>query len=135
MSYHDIVEALQRPIVRLRPSSIPNSGVGVFAVTRIPRDTLVFRTPRNYLIEWKHIPGDAADYLKSICNTQVNGIVLDCEPNKIYTAYYVNHSQDPNLAHDLENDEYWSIRDIEPGEELTCYYLPREREWNNVLKS
>lgn len=135
MSYNNIVEALQRPIVRLRPSNIPNSGVGVFAVTRIPKDTLVFKPTGNYLIEWKLIPEDAVDYLKTICNTQPSGVILDCEPNKIYTAYYVNHSQEPNLAHDLETDEYWSIRDIQPGEELTCYYLPKERNWVNVSKS
>lgn len=133
MNYFDILQAVKNDlIVRLRPS--PIAGVGVFAVTRIEKDSLVFKPKTNYLIPWSSVPSEAIQYFLSICNTQSDGVILDRCPNDINTSYYVNHSNTPNLHHDLETDEYWAIRDIEPGEELTCFYLPRERDWN-VLES
>ncbi len=130
MNYHQIVQAFREPIVRLKPSTINNAGVGVFAVTFIPKDTLIFKPQRNYLIRWEEIPIEALPYFKSICNIQDNGILIDCEPNKISAAYFVNHSHNPNLLHNLETDEFWAVRDISVDEELTCYYLPSERNWN-----
>ena len=42
-------------------------------------------------------------------------------------CYFDNRN---NSIDDLENDIYYSIREIKSGEELTCYYLPKERDWN-----
>ena len=135
MSYQDILHSLKEgPIIRLRPSNIPNAGVGVFAVTGIVKDTLVFKPKRNYIIPWSEIPDIALPYFKSICNTTNTGIIIDRPPIDIGSAYFVNHAENPNLHHNIKEDEYWAIRDIEPGEELTCYYLPEERDWN-VSKS
>jgi hypothetical protein len=131
MSYLDILQAIKyQPIVRLGVSKIPNAGIGVFAVTNISKDMLLFKPIKNYILPWQTIPEPAVSYLTGICNVTTNGVILDCEPNKIYSAYYINHSNNPNLHHDLTNDEYWSIRDIKEGEELTCFYLPNERDWN-----
>lgn len=131
MNYLDILNAVKKdPIVRLKPSKIDTSGIGVFAVTAIKKDTLVFKPSRNYIIPWEVLPYIAIPYLKSICNLAKEGIIIDRPPNDINTSYYVNHSDNPNLHHDLELDEYWSIKDIQPDEELTCYYLPKERDWN-----
>ena len=135
MNYLDILQAFKEdPIVRLKPSTIHKGGVGVFAVTNIAKDTLIFKPKRNYIIPWNAIPFIAIPYLKSICNFTNEGVIIDRPPNDINASYYVNHSDNPNLHHDLELDEYWSIRNIQPGEELTCYYLPKERDWN-VSKS
>lgn len=135
MNYLDILQAFKEdPIVKLKPSTIHKGGVGVFAVTNIAKDTLIFKPKRNYTIPWIAIPFIAIPYLKSICNFTNEGVIIDRPPNDINASYYVNHSDNPNLHHDLELDEYWSIRNIQPGEELTCYYLPKERDWN-VSKS
>ena len=131
MEYLDVLQAFkQEPIVRLRPSTIVNAGVGAFAVTRITKDTLVFKPWRNYIIPWEVIPYIALPYFKSICHAAKEGIIIDRPPNDINVAYYVNHSDNPNLHHNAETDEYWASKDIYPNEELTCYYLPSERDWN-----
>lgn len=128
----EIKESLTKPIVRLQPSTVKNAGIGLFAVTYIPKDTLLFPSPNNHLIEWKYIPELVRDYLKSICHNTSEGVYLDRPPNEIYTAYYVNHSENPNVFHDSAKDNYWAIRDIQPGEELTCYYLIEERDWKCI---
>ena len=131
MSYLDVLKAVKyEPIVKLKPSKIHTDGVGVFAVTKIAKDTLIFKPIRNYILPWQVIPEIAVQYLKSICHTVTDGIVIDRPPNDINASYYINHSDKPNLHHNSETDEYWSIRDINPNEELTCYYLPTERDWN-----
>lgn len=131
MNYLDVLRAVKYdPIVRLKPSTIDKDGIGVFAVTNIVKDTLVFKPIRNYILPWQTIPDIALPYLKSICHSIEEGIIIDRPPNDINASYFVNHSDNPNLHYDSETDEYWSIRDIVSGEELTCYYLPKERDWN-----
>lgn len=131
MNYLDILRAFkEEPIVRLKPSTIDKDGVGVFAVTNIAKDTLVFKPKRNYILPWDVIPFISLSYFKSICHTNESGIIIDRPPNDINASYFVNHSNNPNLHHDSETDEYWTIKDIVPGEELTCYYLLKERDWN-----
>jgi SET domain-containing protein len=44
-------------------------------------------------------------------------------------SYYVNHSDTPNVYHDLTLDRYITLRDIHPGEELTCTYTKEEINW------
>ena len=47
----------------------------------------------------------------------------------LYTEYYINHSHNPNLFWDRKTHEFFAIRDIKEGEELTSYYRPDERDW------
>jgi SET domain-containing protein len=116
----------------MAPSKIANAGVGVFALTFIPKNTVIFQTQKNQFIQWIELidmEKEVIAHIKSICNHDKYGFWIDCEINKITPAYYVNHSDDPNLYHDLSKDQYFSIRNIEIGEELTCKYLPEEIDW------
>jgi SET domain-containing protein len=106
----------------------------VFALQNIKKDTILFSSNgKNIFISWKEVPTmkpGVKDSILSLCLSDENGFYLNSPFSKINCSYYVNHSSSPNCHHDLNNDIYYAIRDIEEGEELTCYYLPEERDWD-----
>jgi hypothetical protein len=104
--------------------------VGVFAVTNIAKDTVLFGGGEDHLIEWERLKEESKAYLSSITHNDEKGIYLDRPVNEIYVAYYFNHSECPNVHYDSRHDRFMSIRDISINEELTCYYIPEERDWN-----
>lgn len=119
-------------VVKLAPSKIHNAGVGVFALTNIEKNEIVFRPDKNEFILWRNLQGienNIYEHIKSICNHNDDGFWIDCSINKVNASYYVNHSDDPNLFHDLEHDVFYAIKNITIGEELLCKYLPKEIDW------
>lgn len=116
---------------KLAPSLVCD-GVGVFAVTEIPINFILFEDIQPDLI---HIPYDMIDnddvclYLKSTCNSDKFGIWLSRTYNNINMSYYINHSETPNVFHDLNLDRYVTITNIHPGQELTCLYTKEEIDW------
>jgi len=118
----------------LKPSAIPGAGVGVFSLFDIPKDTLIFEVKRDddYFFKYSEIedlPQSVKDYILEMTDGVEEGFFLDVPAFKIYTAYYVNHSHEPNVFWDRRTDELFSIRDIKIGEELTTYYKPCERNF------
>jgi len=125
-------ELFDKTIVKLAPSKINGAGVGVFSVTKIEKEDIVFATNTNQFIQWievNDIDEEIIAYIKQMCNHNEHGFWVDCPINKINPSYYVNHSEEPNLYHDLSTDTYFAIKNIEIGEELTCKYLPEEVDW------
>jgi SET domain-containing protein len=125
-------EILYDIIVKLAPSKIQNAGVGVFTLTNIEKNETVFRADKNEFISWRNLQGienNIYQHIKSICNHNDDGFWIDCSINKVNPSYYVNHSDDPNLFHNLEHDVFYAIKNIAIGEELTCKYLPKEIDW------
>jgi SET domain-containing protein len=125
-------EIFDKTIVKLAPSQINNAGVGVFTMSKIEKEDVVFTTNTNNFIQWFEIEGveeNISRYIKKMCNHNEHGFWIDCPVNKISPSYYVNHSEEPNLYHHLETDTYYAIKNIEIGEELTCKYLPEEIDW------
>jgi SET domain-containing protein len=125
-------ELLIHPIVKLAPSSIPNAGVGVFALTPMSKGEKIFYTKKNIFIEWMEIKGledNIIQHIRQTCNNNEYGFSIDRCLNELSPSYYVNHSDDPNLFHDMELDIYWAIKDIAIGQELTCKYLTNEIDW------
>jgi SET domain-containing protein len=119
-------------VVKVVPSSIVGAGVGVVAVTSIDKNEIVFAPEDNHFVLWEEIAScgeDVANHIERVCNSNEFGFWIDCEINKISAAYFVNHSDEPNLHHDLNTDIYYAIKDIEIGDELTCKYLPEEINW------
>jgi hypothetical protein len=118
----------------LKPSTIPGAGVGVFSLVDISKDTLIFNIKRDDDYFFKHseiedLPPSIQNYILGMTDGVEDGFFLDVPAFKIYTAYYVNHSYEPNVFWDRRTDELFSIRDIEMGEELTTYYKPIERDF------
>jgi hypothetical protein len=116
---------------KLAPSLVCD-GVGVFAITDIHKGFILFQ---DVISDTYHIPyatirdPKIISHLKSICNSDEFGIYLSRSYNNINMSYYVNHSDIPNIHHDLNEDRYIAVRNISAGEELTCIYTKTEIEW------
>jgi SET domain-containing protein len=110
------------------------NGVGVFALIDISNGVKLFpdvNTKKHYFIweELKDLDRKVLEKLKSLCNIDDGGIYLPSSLNNFDFSYFVNHSKDYNVFHDLENDEYFTIKDIKEGEEILCNYNLDEIDW------
>lgn len=117
----------------LLPSKVCN-GIGVFALVDIEAGSILFPdvTSDFTFIQWDEIaqaPEEARKYLEKLCNCNENGLYLSRTPNNINVSYYINHSDSPNVFHDLKYDSYITIRNIQKGEELFCKYTIHEIDW------
>jgi hypothetical protein len=116
--------------VRLKPSRVC-SGVGVFSIIPIKKNTILFEDVMSddIHIKWEEINSidqRIIDYLSTMCNLNNEGIFLTRTVNNINLSYFVNHSKEPNVIHDLEKDVFITIRDIEIDEEILCVYTEEE---------
>ena len=116
---------------KLAPSLVCD-GVGVFAITEIPIGFVLFQDvdPDSIHIPFDKINDDAIrTHLNSTCNSDTVGIWLSRTYNNINMSYYINHSETPNVFHDLNLDRYITLTNIHPGHELTCLYTKDEITW------
>jgi len=119
--------------VHLKPSKVCD-GVGVFALVDIKKGTVLFgdiNPDVDYISfdELADMPTEVINYLKSICNNGDKGVYLSRTISAINVSYYVNHSLDFNVSHDLSSDRYITTRDIAKGEEILCLYNENEIDW------
>lgn len=87
-------------------------------------------TADDVYIWWDEIPDlheEVKNYLNSMCNSDRDGLYLSRTPNNINLAYFVNHSDNPNVFHDLELDRFIAIKDIGVDEEIVCVYNEDEK--------
>ena len=113
----------------LAPSKIC-SGVGVFALIDIPRDTIIWKLrDEPYKVPWNLLTTEIQNHIKSMTWCDNEGFWIDCHLDRIYQAYYVNHSDNPNCDVINEEELYIAIRNIKKDEELTYRYLELDRDW------
>ena len=131
----EIVKSIQNLKVKLGVSKMPGAGIGVFALVDIPPDTSVF-SYRNadHFIPWEDVQGAPMVVQKYIaqmttCVLEDQTFIIDVPADLIYSAYYINHSTDPNVFWDRNTDEMYTIVPVKAGDELTTYYRPDERDW------
>ena len=102
----------------------PIQGIGVFAKTSIPAGTRIWKLDLNYdrLIPvelYESETGPVKSYLDRYAyphRSDPRFIVFEADD-----ARYMNHADRPNC--DVARlEEAFAIRDIEPGDELTCDY-------------
>lgn len=110
------------------------NGVGVFALTDIPKDTILFVDvpPDSYFFSWEELSGiddRILNKLKSLCNTDISGINLPSSLNNFNFSFFVNHSDVSNVYHNKEKNQYISIKDINAGDEIVCSYDSNEIDW------
>ena len=112
----------------LSPSKVCG-GVGVFSLCDIPKGTMIWkgRQPAQK-ITWNKIPIHMQQHIASMTWCDEDGFWIDCDLDRIYQAYYVNHSDDPNVG--IDDDElYVAIKDIKKDEELLYRYSKIEQTW------
>lgn len=117
--------------LKLKPSKVCD-GVGLFVIDKIYKGESIFPdvTQDKTYIGWNEVPNlnqNVKEYLDTMCNSDENGIYLSRTPNNINLSYFVNHSEEPNIYHDLKKDTMVALRDIEIGEEILCVYTEQER--------
>jgi SET domain-containing protein len=106
----------------LKASSI--EGIGVFAVELIPSGSLVWKLDdRFYSIiareELPNLPTIMQEHFKRFGWPHMKKVGFVC--CDIDNGRFMNHSDDPNT--DFRDAELaWAIKDIFPGEEITCNY-------------
>ena len=112
----------------LAPSKVCG-GVGVFSLCDIPKGTIIWKEKQKVVkVSWDKIPDEISDYICSMTWNDDDGFYLDCDLDRMYQAYYVNHSDDPNVG--VYDDQwYQAIRDIKKGEELLYRYSEDEQDW------
>ena len=112
----------------LAPSKVCG-GVGVFSLCDIPKGTIIWKERQEVVkVPWDKIPKWMEDNIVSLTWCDEEGFWIDCDLDRIYQAYYVNHSDDPNLGVD-EEQFYIAIRDIKKDEELLYRYSEQEKDW------
>jgi hypothetical protein len=116
--------------LQLKPSKVCG-GVGLFTITEIKKGEKIFDdvTADDIYIKWNEIPNlkdEIKFYLNTMCNSDNEGVYLSRTPNNINLSYFVNHSNNPNIIHDLEKDSFTALRDIGLDEEIVCVYYKYE---------
>jgi SET domain-containing protein len=113
----------------LAPSKVCN-GVGVFALVNTPKGTIIFKPSKSIKVSWCSISEDIHERVKSITVNDNEGFWIDCDLNKMYGAYYINHTdENENVRYNYENGSWYATRDILKGEELINTYEEGEKDW------
>jgi hypothetical protein len=121
----------QGAYTRLRPSMIDKHGVGVFAIRRIRKGMPLFLgdVDEMHWLEKSKLPRRPKglrglyDDFAVIRTSRESGTRYGCPTNfnRLTVSWYLNHSRTPNVKCD-SNLNFFSLRDIGPGEELTVDY-------------
>jgi SET domain-containing protein len=115
----------------LYPSKVCK-GVGVYALTTIPKDTCIFKSIGAEKVNWSNINQDLIPKIQSLTNWDDRGFWINSDLSRLSAEYYVNHSYEPNVMYDHNTYSLYAIRDIKKDEELLQYYLPTERDWQHT---
>lgn len=132
MTKKEIIDNISKNTkLRLKPSKVCH-GVGLFSIMEIKEGEVILDdvTADDIYIRWDEITDlqeEVKNYLNSMCNSNKDGLYLSRSPNNINLAYFVNHSDNPNVFHNLKLDRFVAIRDIGVDEEIVCIYNEDEK--------
>lgn len=105
----------------LKPSSIKDAGIGVFALHDIAKGTYMELFLKDFQEELRDSE-DIPEELRGYCLDHEGGGIL-CPKffNRMDIGNYLNHSENPNLRYE-KGKGYYASRDIKAGEELFGNY-------------
>ena len=106
----------------LKPSTVPNAGVGVFAVHGIRSGTKLVLNKEggeSRVLKMDEIPEILQQYTIALGD----GIRKAPQAfNHMWIVWYLNHSDTPNAELNQKENDYYAIRDILAGEEILIDY-------------
>lgn len=110
--------------VRLKPSSL--HGIGVFAIHDIPKGTYIFSGDNGEMVWVKasttgRLSKEVKGLYRDFCVLRDGKYGCPRSFNVMTPAWYINHSDEPNIAAD-QNFDFYATRRIKMGEELTLSY-------------
>jgi SET domain-containing protein len=116
----------ERRVFRLKPSTVPGAGVGVFAVVPIPmgaRLDALFAPDDVRRLTWDEFAAldVPAEVKENFAVRYEDECYVPLDFNRLSVGWFLNDSDAPNLAHDAEYN-YFALRDIAAGEELFIRY-------------
>lgn len=115
--------------IMLKPS--PVEGIGVFAVTDIPKGCRDMFSKPDASEEWITIPKSDIENLPQHAQFLVGNYCLYDDNNyfvpaagfkKMDISLFLNHSDKPNIVSINDGDYFEALRDIKAGEELLVDY-------------
>ncbi|HEY2582966.1 MAG TPA: SET domain-containing protein [Mucilaginibacter sp.] len=103
-------------------------GIGVFAIQDIPEGTPLFEFDNTEMVwvnanELESLSPKLKQLYDDFCVTKNNKTLFGCPVNfnQMTMAWYMNHSDDPNVESD-DDYNFISKKNIKEGEELTINY-------------
>ena len=127
-------------LIVLKPSKI--HGIGCFTVKEIRKGEVVKNLWDNKDCKFVHNRRKLFICLKyperkflyeTYCIKTTNGWWCPLDFRKISVAWYLNHSDKPNLASNDEGCTYYAIRNIKTGKELTIDYKKLDKFVDNSI--
>ncbi|MGG9963798.1 SET domain-containing protein [Ferruginibacter sp. SUN106] len=124
-----LAELTNNTYVMLKPS--PIEGVGVFAITDIPKGCRNMFSKPDASEEWITVPKTEVEALPAHAQFIVGNYCLYDEDNyfipgngfkKIDLSLFLNHADIPNVISINDGDYFEAVRDIKAGEELLVDY-------------
>jgi SET domain-containing protein len=122
---------------RLGVSRIPGvNGIGVFAIKDIPKGEAVFPGDDQEMVwvnkeDIENTETEIKALYDDFCIIKDNKFGCPKNFNVLTVGWYLNSSNDPNLEIH-EDDNFYAIRDIKKGEELTSNYDSYSDEFNRL---
>jgi SET domain-containing protein len=121
----------------MRPFASSISGIGLVATRDIPKGTFVYYTDlaKNYRLVTKEeveslqLPPAVKKLYEDFHITLPDGRwVVPADFNHLSIIWFLNHSDNPNLATNTNDWHWYATRDVKEGEELTGDYNAFDKE-------
>lgn len=112
-------------MVGVQPSRIIPGQVGLFALRKIPANTIIAHAhdfDESVLIPWdefKKLDATTRSRLRMFCWQSKKGVHAPKNINHLTLLWHINHSCSPNVFFDETTWDYKSLRTIRKGEELS----------------